>query len=66
MLQTIPATLLLAYSNNDEYLAADAASETLSRGIAHVRGILARGRSGGPKGGRRISPRPQARPAHAV
>ena len=66
MPQTIPATLLLAYSNNDQYLAADAAAETLSRGIARLRGILGQGRSGGPKGGRTSVLRPQARPVHAA
>ncbi len=66
MQQTIPATLLLAYSDNDHYLAADAASETLARGVARLRGILTTGRAGGPTGGRRPALRPQARPIRAV
>jgi len=66
MFQSIPATLLLAYSNNDEYLAADAASDSLARGLAHLRGILGKGRSGGPRGGRKTSAtRVQVRPVHA-
>ncbi|HEX2857758.1 MAG TPA: hypothetical protein VHO26_09825 [Propionibacteriaceae bacterium] len=66
MFQSIPATLLLAYSNNDDYLAADAASTTLARGFAHLRGILGKGRSGRPQSGARTAPRLQARPVHAA
>lgn len=66
MFQSIPATLLLAYSNNDEYLAADEASHTLARGVAHVRGILTRNRTGRPQGGRKTAPRLHARPVHAA
>ena len=66
MFQSIPATLLLAYANNDEYLAADAASESLARGFAHLRSILGRNRPGGPQSGRRNTHQAQVRPVHAA
>ena len=66
MFQSIPATLLLAYSNHDDYLAADAASGSLARGFAHLRGILGKGRPNRPQDVRRPAPRLEARPVHAA
>ncbi len=65
MLQTIPATLLFAYTDNTDVLAADAPTRVLAQGVARIRGIVAGGRTNRART-QRSNARLIGRPAHAA
>ncbi len=65
MLQTLPATLLFAYADNTDVMAADAPARVLAQGVARIRGIVTGGRTNRVRP-QRSTARLIGRPAHAA